>query len=133
MAIDCGSSKLLENYVFKGHKTDFAIFTVLPFVTSWAMCFTDKYLWKTSPNKLRGKSTTLAISKQEFFVTLVTTVNYCHKEIYYKCCRGPTYASETSYYKKFYKEQLWDKESNKNLVKQFFRRPIARGAIFLGG
>ena len=44
-------------------------------------------------------------SKQEFFVTLATAVNYCHKEIYYRCCKSPTYASETSYYKKFYKEQ----------------------------
>ena len=36
------------------HKTDFGIFTVLPYATSWSMCLTDKYLWKTSPNKLRG-------------------------------------------------------------------------------
>ena len=26
--------------------------------------------------------------KQELFVTLVNAVNYCHKEIYYRCCRG---------------------------------------------
>ena len=37
------------------------------------------------PNKLRGKSTTPTTSKQELFVTLVTTVNCCHKEIYYRC------------------------------------------------
>ena len=57
-------------------------------VTSWAMCLTDKYLWKTSPNKRRGKSTTPTISNQELFVALVTTINCCHKEIYYRCCRG---------------------------------------------
>ena len=28
-------------------------------------------------------------------------LNYCHKEIYYRCCRCPRYASETSSYKKF--------------------------------
>ena len=72
------------------HKTDFAIFAVLPCVTSWAMYLTAKYLWKTSPNKLRGKSTTPTTSKQELFVTLVTTVNYWHKEIYYRYCRGPS-------------------------------------------
>ena len=83
-----------------------AIFTVLRCVTSWAMYLTAKYFWKTSPNKLRGKSTTLTTSKQELFVTLVTTVNYWHKEIYYRYCRGPRYASETSYYKKFENEQL---------------------------
>ena len=27
-------------------------------------------------------------SKQELFVTLVTTVNYCHKEIYYRYYKG---------------------------------------------
>ena len=81
------------------HKIGFAIFTVLPCVTSWTMCLTDKYIWKTSPNKLRGKSTTPAISKQEFFVTLVNAFNYCHKESYYRCCRCPRYASETRYYK----------------------------------
>ena len=68
MAIDCGRSKLLiENYVFTGdcfalawifcitawHKTDLAIFSVLPCVTSRALCVTDKYLLKMSPNKLR--------------------------------------------------------------------------------
>ena len=37
-------------------------------------------------------------SKQELFVTLVT--------IYYKYYRGPRYASETSYYKKFENEEL---------------------------
>ena len=36
------------------HKTDFGIFTVSPCATSWSMCLTDKYLWKASPNKLRG-------------------------------------------------------------------------------
>ena len=44
---------------------------------------------------------THTISKQELFVALVTTVKYCHKEIYYRYCRGPRYASETRYYKKF--------------------------------
>ena len=83
------------------HKTDFAIFTVLPCVTSWAMCLTDKYLWKTSPDKVSRKSKTLATSKQELFVTLDNAVNYCHKEIYYRCCRGPRYVSETCCYKKF--------------------------------
>ena len=38
--------------------------------------------------------------QQELFLTLVNAVNYCHKEIYYRCCRGPRYASETSYYRK---------------------------------
>ena len=47
------------------HKTDLAIFSVLRCVTSWAMCLTDKYLWKTSPNKLRSKSATPATPKQE--------------------------------------------------------------------
>ena len=70
------------------------------------MYLTAKYLWKTSPNRLRGKSMTHATSKQELFVTLVTTVNYCHKEIYYRYYRGPRYASETSYYKKFENEEL---------------------------
>ena len=88
------------------YKTDFVILTVLPCVTSCAMCRTDKYLRKTSPNKLRGKSTIPATSKQKFFVTLVNAVNYCHKEIYYRYCRGPIYASETSYYSKFKNEQL---------------------------
>ena len=60
------------------------------------MYLTAKYLWKTSPNKLRGKSITHTISKQEFFVALVTTVNYCHKEIYFR------YYS----YKKFENEEL---------------------------
>ena len=45
-------------------------------------------------------------SKQELFVTLVTTVNYCHMEIYYRYYRGPRCTSETSYYKKFENEEL---------------------------
>ena len=45
-------------------------------------------------------------SKQELFVTFVTTVNYCHKEIYYRYYKGPRYASETSYNKKFENEEL---------------------------
>ena len=45
-------------------------------------------------------------SKQELFVTLVTTVNYRHKEIYYRYYRGPRSASKTSYYKKFENEEL---------------------------
>ena len=45
------------------------------------------------------KSTTTATSKPKFFVTVVNAVNYCHWEIHYRCCRGPRYASETSYYK----------------------------------
>ena len=93
----------LCNYL---HKTGFAIFAVLTCVTSWAMYLTAKYLWKTSPNKLRGKSMTHTTSKQELFVTLVTTVNYCHKDIYYRRCRGPRYPSETSYYKKFENEEM---------------------------
>ena len=48
-------------------KADFAIFTVLPGATSWAMCLTDKYIWKT---------TTIATSKQELLVILVNGVNY---------------------------------------------------------
>ena len=44
--------------------------------------------------------------KLELFVTLVTTVNYLHKGIYYGYHRGPRYASETSYYKKFDNEEL---------------------------
>ena len=36
-----------------------------------------------------------------------TTVNYWHKEIYYRYCRGPRYASETSYYNKFENEELF--------------------------
>ena len=47
-------------------------------------------------------------SKQELFVTLVTAVNYCHKEIYHRYYRGPRYASETSYYKEFENEELQD-------------------------
>ena len=54
--------KCLLEFMYLGeiilHKTDFAILTVLPCVTSWAMCFTDKYLRRNSPNNLRGKSTT---------------------------------------------------------------------------
>ena len=73
------------------------------------MYFTaNKYLWKTSPNKLKGKSMAHTTSKQELFVTLVTAVNYCHKEIYHRYYRGPRYASETSYYKKFENEELQD-------------------------
>ena len=49
---------------------------------------------------------THTISKQELFVALVTTVNYCHKDIYYRYCRGPRYLSETSHYKKFENEEL---------------------------
>ena len=68
-------------------------------------------------------------SKQDLFVTLVATVNYCHKEIYYRYYKGPRYASETSYYKKFENEELQDNvKSNKNLAKQF-----SWGAFFLGG
>ena len=37
------------------YKTDFETHTVLPCVTSWAGCFTNKHLWKTFPNKLEGK------------------------------------------------------------------------------
>ena len=70
------------------------------------MRLTDISLWKTSPNKLRSKSTTPATSKQELFVTVVNAVKYCHKKIYYRCCRGPRYTSENSYYEKFKKEQL---------------------------
>ena len=40
-------------------------------------------------------------SKQELFVTLVTTVNYCLKEIYYRYYWDPRYVSETSCYQKF--------------------------------
>ena len=85
--------------------------------------------------KSRGKSTTPATSKQELFVALANAVNYCHKEIYYRCCRDPRYTTETSYYKKFKKEQLQDNvKSNKNLTKQFFWvESIVREAIFLGG
>ena len=54
-------------------------------------------------------------------MTSVNDVNCSHKEIYCRCCRGPRYTSETSYYKKFKTEQLKDHvKSNKNLVKQFF-------------
>ena len=35
---------------------------------------------------------------------------YCHKENYYRYCRGPRYAFETSYYKKFENEELQDNE-----------------------
>ena len=45
-------------------------------------------------------------SKQERFVTLVTTVNYCHKEIYYRYDGGPRNASKTRYYKKFENEEV---------------------------
>ena len=48
-------------------------------------------------------------SKQELLVTLVTTVNYCHKEILgvlQGSYRGPRYSSEISYYKKFENEEL---------------------------
>ena len=82
---------------------------------------TAKCLWKTLPNKFRGKSTTPTTSKRELYVTLVTTVNYWHKKIYYKYCMAPTYASETSYYKKFENEQLQDNvESNKVLIQLEF-------------
>ena len=95
---------------------------------------TAKYLWKSSPNKLRGKSTYPTTSKQKLFVTLVTTVNYWHKEIYYRYCRGPRYTSETSYYKKFENEQLkYNVKSNKNLVKQFVGYKFSWGAFFRGG
>ena len=67
-------------------------------------------------------------------MALVTTVNYCHKEIYYRYYRGPRYASETRYYKKFENEELQHNvKSNKNLVKQFSWGAIFQGAIFLGG
>ena len=69
------------------------------------MCLTDKYIWKTSPNKLGGKSTTPAASKQELFLTIVDAVSHFHKEIYYRCFRGPRYASKTSCYENFWKEQ----------------------------
>ena len=76
---------------------------------------------------------THTISKQELFVALVTTVNYCHKEIYYRYYRGPRYASETRYYKKFENEELQHNvKSNKNLVKQFSWGAIFQRAIFLG-
>ena len=76
----------------------------------------------------RGKSATPTTSKEELFVTLVTTVNYCHKDIYYRRCRGSRYPSETSYSKKFENEELQDNvRRNKNLVKEF-----SGGAIFLG-
>ena len=78
-------------------------------------------------------------------MTSVNDVNCSHKEIYCRCCRGPRYTSETSYYKKFKTEQLKDHvKSNKNLVKQFFGErgggggrtifleAIFRVAIFLG-
>ena len=100
------------------------------------MYLTAKYLWKTSPNRARGKSMTHTTSKQElFFVTLVTTVNYCHKEIYYRYCKGSRYASEISYYKKFENEELQDNvKSNKNLMKQFSWGVFFRGGgNFLGG
>ena len=45
-------------------------------------------------------------AKQELFVTVVTTVNNSHKEIYYRYYRDPRYASEISYYKKFQNEEL---------------------------
>ena len=108
---------------------------------SWAMCLTAKYLWQNSPNKLSGKSTTPKTSKQELFARLIATVNYCGKEIYYRYCRGPTFAYENSYYKKFENEED-NVQSNKNLVKQFsggqfscgafFWGAIFQGAIFLG-
>ena len=62
-------------------------------------------------------------------------ISYCHKEIYYRYCRGPRYTSETGYYKKFENEED-NVRSNKNLVKQFsggwafFRRAIFSGAFF---
>ena len=64
-------------------------------------------------------------------MTLVTTVNYCPKEIYYRYCRGPRYASETSYYKKFENEED-NVKSNKNQVKQFSRGNFL-GALIFGG
>ena len=82
------------------------------------MYLTAKYLWKTLPNKLRGKSMTHTISKQELFVALVTTVNYCHKEIYYWYYR----ASETRYYKNL-------KMRN---CKIFFGAQFSWGAFFRG-
>ena len=87
----------------------------------------------------RGKSATPTTSKEELFVTLVTTVNYCHKDIYYRRCRGSRYPSETSYSKKFANEELQDNvRRNKNLVKEFSGGQFSwgtffRGTIFLGG
>ena len=57
------------------YTTDFATLAVLPWGTSWSVCFADKYLWKTSSNKLRGKSTTPTTSQMEFFVTLANEAN----------------------------------------------------------
>ena len=66
-------------------------------------------------------------------MTLVTTVNYRHKEIYYRYYKGPRYASETSYYKKFENEEPQDNvKSNKNLVKQFSWGAIFRGVFSVG-
>ena len=70
------------------------------------MYLTAKYLRKTLPNRLRGKSATHTTSKQKLCVILVTAVNYCHKEFYYRYYKGSRNASETSYYKNFENEEL---------------------------
>ena len=73
---------LLKIMVFTAivlHKTDFAIFTVLP-VSLAELCAllinVFEKLHKTSPIKLRGNSTTPATSKQELFMTLVTIKSF---------------------------------------------------------
>ena len=66
------------------HKTDFAIFTVLPCATSWAMCLTDKYLWKSSNMRAQQH-----LNRSFLWQLLVNVVNYYHKQTYYRCCRGP--------------------------------------------
>ena len=124
--IDCGRWKLLiENYVLMLRKTDFAIFTVFLCVTSWDMYLTDKQFWKTSPNKVRSKSMPTGTSKQELFVTVGNAVNYCHKDIYYTCCKGPRCASETSYYKSFERNNLRQCQKQQKSSKTIY--------IFFGG
>ena len=61
------------------YKTEFETLTVLPCLTRCSACFTDKYLWKTSFNKLRNKSTTPTTSKVELTnVIRGSSIMYVH-------------------------------------------------------
>ena len=64
-------------------------------------------------------------SKQELFVTVGNAVNYCHKDIYYTCCKSPRCASETSYYKSFERNNLRQCQKQQKSGKTIY--------IFLGG
>ena len=119
--------KIIYLLVIILHKTDFAIFTVLPCITSWAMCLTDKYLWKKSPNKLRGNSLTPPTSKGELFVTLVNTANYFHREIFKDVAGVLDSPLKLATIKNF-------KRNNRKIMPKAIKnsRKIFQGTIFLG-